>query len=184
MATYNLTTPLKKEDIIKLKAGDLVVLSGTIYSCRDAAHKRFIQTLDEGGTLPFDITGQIIYYMGPSPTPEGKVIGSCGPTTSSRMDAYAPRLYALGMAGSMGKGKRSQEVIDAMKEHKGIYLLATGGAGALSSKCVKKVDIIAYEELGPEAVRKLEIEAMPLLVVNDSNGNELYAKPDIDAAMA
>ncbi len=184
MATYNLTTPLKKEDIEKLKAGDLILLSGVIYSCRDAAHKRFMQTLDEGGELPFDIEGQIIYYMGPSPAPEGKIIGACGPTTSYRMDAYAPRLYGLGMAGSMGKGKRAKEVVDAMVEHKGIYLLATGGAGALSSKCVKSLEIIAYEELGPEAVRKLEIENMPVLVVNDCHGDELYVKPNIEAAMA
>ncbi len=184
MATWNITTPISKEEIEKIKIGDLVYLSGTIYSCRDAAHKRFIQALDEGKELPFEMQGQVIYYMGPSPTPEGKVIGACGPTTSSRMDAYAPRLYSLGLAASMGKGKRSKEVIDAMKEHKGLYLLATGGAGALSSKCVKKVDIIAYEELGPEAVRKLEIENMPLLVVNDSYGDELYAKPNVEAAMA
>lgn len=184
MTRWNLTTPLKKEDIEKLKAGDIVILSGTIYSCRDAAHKRFIQALDEGGSLPFDIEGQIIYYMGPSPAPEGKIIGACGPTTSYRMDAYAPRLYSLGMAGSMGKGKRNQEVIDAMKEHKGIYLLAVGGAGALSSKCVKNLEIIAYEDLGPEAVRKLEIENMSLLIVNDCYGGELYTKPDIEAALA
>ncbi len=184
MATWNLTTPLSKEDITKLKAGDLVTLSGVIYSCRDAAHKRFIQTLDEGKELPIDIEGQIIYYMGPSPAPEGKVIGACGPTTSSRMDKFAPRLYSLGLAGSMGKGKRSQEVIDAMKEHKGVYLLATGGAGALASKSVKSVEVVAYDELGPEAVRRIEIENMPVLVVNDSYGEELYAKPKLEEAMA
>ncbi len=184
MATWNLKTPLSKEDITKLKAGDLVTLSGIIYSCRDAAHKRFIQALDEGKELPIDIEGQIIYYMGPSPAPEGKVIGACGPTTSSRMDKFAPRLYSLGLAGSMGKGKRSQEVIDAMKEHKGVYFLATGGAGALASKSVKSVEVVAYDELGPEAVRRIEIENMPVLVVNDSYGEELYAKPKLDEAMA
>ncbi len=184
MPTYKLTTPLKKEDIIKLNAGDIIILSGIIYSCRDAAHKKFIQALDENKPLPFDLKGQIIYYMGPSPSPENMVIGSCGPTTSSRMDLYAPRLYELGLAATIGKGKRSQEVINAIKEHKALYLLATGGAGALLSKCVKNVEIIAYEELGPEAVRKLEIVDMPLLLVNDSHGNELYAKPNLEEAFA
>ncbi len=184
MATWNFTTPLSKEDITKVKSGDLIYLSGVIYSCRDAAHKRFIDAIDAGKELPFDMEGQVIYYMGPSPTPEGKVIGACGPTSSYRMDAFAPRLYSLGLAAGIGKGKRSQSVIDAMEEHKGLYLLATGGAGALLSKCVKSVEVIAYEELGPEAVRKIEIENMPLLVGVDSNGDDLYVKPDLEAAMA
>ncbi len=182
--TYHLTTPLKKEDLIQLKAGDLVYLSGVIYSGRDSAHKRIVEAIEKNENLPFELEGQVIYYMGPAPTPEGMVIGSCGPTTSSRMDKFAPKLYELGLGASIGKGKRADNVIDAMKEHKGIYLLATGGAGALYSKCVKSVEVIAYEELGPEAVRKLVVEQMPLLVANDTFGNELYTKAEVEKALA
>ncbi len=183
MAVWNLTMPLTKADLIDLRSGDVVNLSGVIYACRDSAHKRMIQALDEGTPLPFDLEGQAIYYMGPSPTPEGKVIGSCGPTTASRMDAYAPRLYSLGLAATIGKGKRSQAVCDAMQIYKSVYLLATGGAGALLSKCIKEMEVIAYPELGPEAVRKLTIENMPLLVINDTHGRELYVEPEVNKAL-
>ncbi len=184
MATWNLEMPLTKETIIQLAAGDIVNLSGVIYACRDSAHKRIVASLDANEAIPFELEGQAIYYMGPSPTPEGKVIGSCGPTTSSRMDAYAPRLYSLGLAATIGKGKRSTSVCEAMQNYKGVYLLATGGAGALLSKCIKEMEVIAYDELGPEAVRKLTVENMPLLVVNDSHGNELYAEPELYKALA
>ncbi len=179
MVTWNLTTPLTKDDLKKLHSGDIVNLSGIIYSCRDSAHKRIIQALENKEELPFNLEGQSIYYMGPSPTPKGKIIGSCGPTTSSRMDAYAPTLHACGLSATIGKGKRSQEVKNSLQEHTAVYLLATGGAGALYSKCVKSMKVIAYEELGPEAVREILVENMPLLVGNDCYGNELYTIPNL-----
>ncbi|MCX5817014.1 MAG: Fe-S-containing hydro-lyase [Proteobacteria bacterium] len=174
MEIKKITTPLEDSVIEGLKAGEKVFLSGYIYTARDTAHKRFIDALEKGEKLPLDIKGQIIYYCGPSPAPPGKVIGACGPTTSSRMDTYAPRLLSLGLKGMIGKGKRSQPVKDAIKQYKSIYFGATGGAGALLSKSVVSSEIIAYEELGPEAVRKLEVKDLPLFVINDIHGNDLY----------
>ena len=182
MAEYKLNTPLTDEDIEQLEAGDVVYLSGTIYTGRDAAHKRFMEALDKGEELPFDIEGALVYYVGPTPPPPGKPIGAAGPTTSYRMDTYAPRLHSIGLKGTIGKGKRSDEVKQALKDNKAAYLGATGGAGALLSQCIKDAKVIAYEDLGPEAVRELTVEDFPLLVVNDCHGGELYAKPDLAAA--
>lgn len=175
-----ITTPLTEEVVASLRAGDRVRITGTIYVARDAAHKRFIAALDRGEALPFDIRGQIIYYMGPSPARPGRPIGSAGPTTSYRMDAYAPRLHALGLKASIGKGKRSDEVKKAMRDHKAVYFGATGGAGALLSKCITTAKVIAFDELGPEAIRELTVKDFPLLVINDAFGGELYAKPKLD----
>ncbi|SKA74795.1 Fe-S-containing hydro-lyase [Desulfobaculum bizertense] len=180
MATYNLTTPLQDEDIAKLHAGDVVKLTGTIYTARDAAHKRLCDMLDRGEELPFDVQGSAIYYVGPSPAPKGRPIGAAGPTTSYRMDAYAPRMYSLGMKASIGKGKRNQETRDAMKQYTGVYFGATGGAGALLSQCITEAEVIAFDDLGPEAVRKLSVKDFPLLVVDDSHGNDQYAVPNYD----
>ena len=155
MAEYKLTTPLTDEDMEQLKAGDVVFLSGTIHSARDAAHKKLIDLLDAGKELPFELEGSAIYYVGPSPAPPGRPIGSAGPTTSYRMDTYAPRLHSLGMKASIGKGKRSEEVKDAMKEYKGVYFGATGGAGALLSNSIVESTVIAFDELGPEAIREI-----------------------------
>lgn len=174
MAEYALKTPLRDEDVEKLRIGDSVRLSGVIYTARDAAHKRMVEALDRGEPLPFDIRGSLVYYVGPSPTKPGRVIGSAGPTTAYRMDPYAPRLMEIGMKGMIAKGKRSDAVKEAMKKHKVVYLGATGGAAALIAKCVKKCDVIAYEDLGPEAVRRLEVEDMPLVVVTDCHGGDLY----------
>ncbi len=169
-----ITTPLADDETGSLRAGEKVLLSGFIYTARDAAHKRFIETLDAGGELPFDIKGQVIYYCGPAPAPPGKVMGSCGPTTSSRMDVYAPRLISLGLKGMIGKGKRSEKVRDALREHRAVYLGATGGAGALIARTVVAAEVIAYEDLGPEAVMRLEVKDMPLFVINDVHGKDLY----------
>jgi fumarate hydratase subunit beta len=176
MAEYKLTTPLVDEDVDKLRIGDRVMLSGVIYTARDAAHKRMVEGLDKGTPLPFDIKGTLVYYVGPSPTKPGNVIGSAGPTTAYRMDPFAPRLMEIGMKGMIAKGKRSDEVKAAMQKHKVVYLGATGGAAALIAKCIKKCDIIAYEDLGPEAVRRLEVEDMPLIVVSDCHGGDLYVE--------
>ena len=175
MQTYSLHTPLSREDILQLNAGDAVLLTGTIYTARDAAHKKFLETLDSGGELPFPLEGAVIYYVGPTPAPPGRVIGSAGPTTSYRMDSFAPRLHGLGVKATIGKGKRNQEVKDALQEYKAVYLGATGGAGALLSQRIKRCEVIAFQELGPEAVRMLEVEDFPTLVVNDAYGNELYS---------
>ncbi|MFW6323740.1 MAG: Fe-S-containing hydro-lyase [Desulfovibrionales bacterium] len=183
MAEYTLTTPLTDEDIEKLRVGDVVKLTGTIYTARDAAHKRLVQSLDKGEELPFDLKGALIYYVGPSPAPPGRPIGAAGPTTSYRMDTYAPRLHGLGLKGTIGKGKRSDEVKKSLEEHKAAYFGATGGAGALLSQCIKKAEIIAYEDLGPEAIRELTVEDFPLLVINDAHGGELYAKPQMGRAL-
>jgi len=174
MAEYKLTTPLTDEDIEKLKAGDIVHLSGIIYTARDAAHKRLVDLLAEGKELPFDLKGSVIYFVGPTPPKPGEPIGSAGPTTSYRMDSYSPTLIAQGQKGMIGKGKRSQEVKDACKKYKAVYFGATGGAGALIAKSIKKAEVIAYPELGPEAIRRLEVEDFPVTVVNDSYGNDLY----------
>ena len=170
----HITVPVAKEEIQDLRAGDYVYLTGVIYTARDAAHKRMDEALSEGKELPLDIKNQMIYYMGPSPAREGRPIGSAGPTTASRMDKYAPRLLNLGLGGMIGKGKRSQAVRDAIVRNKAVYFAAVGGAGALLSKCIKKADVIAYDDLGTEAIRRLEIEDLPAIVVIDSEGNNLY----------
>lgn len=170
----HITVPVAKEEIQDLRAGDYVYLTGVIYTARDAAHKRMDDALSEGKELPLDIKNQMIYYMGPSPAREGRPIGSAGPTTASRMDKYAPRLLDLGLGGMIGKGKRSQAVRDAIVRNKAVYFAAVGGAGALLSKCIKKADVIAYDDLGTEAIRRLEIEDLPAIVVIDSEGNNLY----------
>lgn len=172
----HLTLPLTQKERLALKAGDYVYLTGEIYTARDAAHKRMKEALDEGKGLPFDIDGQIIYYMGPSPAREGRVIGSAGPTTSSRMDSYTPQLLDLGMKGMIGKGKRSLDVIDAIIRNHAVYFAAVGGAGALLSQQIKKAEVIAYEDLGTEAIRKLYIENFPVIVVLDSCGRNLYER--------
>lgn len=170
----HITVPVAKEEIQDLRAGDYVYLTGVIYTARDAAHKRMDEALSEGKELPLDIKNQMIYYMGPSPARKGRPIGSAGPTTASRMDKYAPRLLDLGLGGMIGKGKRSQAVRDAIVRNKAVYFAAVGGAGALLSKCIKKADVIAYDDLGTEAIRRLEIEDLPAIVVIDSEGNNLY----------
>jgi len=169
-----LRPPLSDEDVEKLKTGDRVLISGIIYTGRDAAHKRLFDLLREGKNLPFDIKGQIIYYVGPTPAKPGQVFGSAGPTTSYRMDAYSPLLIEKGLKGMIGKGMRSDTVKEAMKKHKAVYFAATGGAGALLAKRVRKAEIVAYEDLGPEAIRRLEVEDLPVIVVNDVRGNDLY----------
>ncbi len=180
--THKLQTPLNDEDILKLKAGDMVLLSGIIYSARDAAHKKLMEAVDRGDALPFPIEGAAIYYVGPTPAPPGRPIGSAGPTTSYRMDSYAPRLHGLGLKATIGKGKRSDEVKAAMREHKAVYLGATGGAGALLSQRIEASKVIAYEELGPEAIRAMKVKDFPLVVINDAFGGELYVKPNLDSA--
>ena len=166
--------PIRKEEIQNLKAGDYVYINGIIYTARDAAHKRMDDTLTRGEKLPLDIKNQMIYYMGPSPAREGRIIGSAGPTTASRMDKYAPRLLDLGLGAMIGKGKRSKEVLDAIVRNGSIYFAAVGGAGALLSKCIQKSEVIAYDDLGTEAIRELRVEELPVIVVIDSTGNNLY----------
>jgi fumarate hydratase subunit beta len=172
--TVYLTTPLTSETVSSLEIGDKVFLSGIVYSARDAAHKRLIDLLEAGKPLPFEIQGQVIYYVGPSPARPGRVIGAAGPTTSYRMDPYAPRLLELGLKGMIGKGKRSPAVIEALVKHKAVYLGATGGAGALISRSIKASEVIAYEELGPEAIRRMVVENLPTIVINDIHGRDLY----------
>ena len=167
-------TPLTEEKVMGLEAGDSILLSGTIYSARDAAHKRLIDLINEGKELPFDIKGEIIYYVGPSPAKPGQVIGSAGPTTSYRMDSYTPTLLDLGLKGMIGKGARSEEVINSIKINKSIYFGAIGGAAALIGKSITDSKIIAYEDLGAEAIRKLEVKDLPLVVVIDAEGKNLY----------
>lgn len=166
--------PLTDEAIRDLKAGDNVLFTGVMYVGRDSAHKRMVEALDKGQDLPFDVRGQTIYFMGPSPAKPGQVIGAAGPTTSGRMDAYSPRLMAEGLKGMIGKGLRSQEVKEAIKKHKAVYFAAIGGAGALISKAIRKSDTVAYEELGAEALLRLEVENFPAIVVNDAHGGDLY----------
>ncbi|MDO8491133.1 MAG: Fe-S-containing hydro-lyase [Dehalococcoidia bacterium] len=169
-----ITSPLAEDVVKAFRSGDQVVLSGTIYAARDAAHKRLVEALDKGQKLPFDIKGQTIYYMGPSPARPGNVIGSAGPTTSGRMDVYTPRLLAAGLRGMIGKGGRSAEVKEAIKKYGGVYFAAIGGAGALIAQSIKKAEVVAYEELGAEAIRMLEVEDLPLIVINDIYGGDLY----------
>lgn len=170
----HMSAPLTKEDAVSLNSGDYVYLTGTIYTARDAAHKRMKETLDKNEKLPFDIKGNIIYYMGPSPAREGRPIGSAGPTTASRMDKYTPELLNMGMGAMIGKGKRSREVAEAIAENKAVYFAAVGGAGALLSKCILSSEIIAYDDLGTEAIRRLKVKDFPVIVVIDSKGNNLY----------
>lgn len=167
-------TPLTDEVVEKLRAGDKVLISGVIYTARDAAHKRLVDLINRGEELPFDIKNQIIYYVGPTPAKPGAPIGAAGPTTSYRMDAYAPLLIARGLKGMIGKGLRGEAVVEALKKHKAVYLAATGGAGALISKRIKRSEVIAYEDLGTEAIRRMEVEDFPAIVVNDVYGNDLY----------
>ena len=169
-----ITSPLSREAARSLKAGDSCLISGVIYTARDAAHKRLCELVAEGKELPLDVKDAIIYFVGPTPAKEGQAIGSAGPTTSYRMDAYSPTLIAEGLTGMIGKGKRGPEVIAAMKEHGAVYFGAIGGCGALLSKCIKKAEVIAYEDLGAEAIRRLEVEDFPAIVIIDSEGNNLY----------
>ena len=169
-----LTTPLTTETVEELRCGQRVLLNGIIYTARDAAHKKLIEYLEQGVKLPFNPDGQVIYYVGPAPAKPGMVIGSAGPTTSGRMDAYASRLYEAGLKATIGKGPRSAEVIQAMRRYKGVYLAAVGGAGALIAKCIREADVIAFPELGPEAVYALTVVDFPLIVVNDVSGRDLY----------
>ena len=172
----NVTLPLTDEIINDLHAGDMVYLTGVVYSARDAAHKRMIETLENGEELPFDIRNSVIYYLGPTPAREGQVIGSAGPTTASRMDKYAPKLLDMGQKGMIGKGKRNAAVIDAMKRNNAVYFAAIGGAGALLSRQIKKSTVIAYDDLGTEAIREMYVEDFPVIVVIDHEGNNLYER--------
>jgi fumarate hydratase subunit beta len=171
-----LTTPLTNADVEKLNIGDRVILTGVIFTARDAAHKRLIQLLEAGEALPFELQGQVIYYVGPSPAKPGRPIGAAGPTTSYRMDAYAPELIARGLKGMIGKGARNQAVKDAMQAHKAVYFAAIGGAGALMAQSILSAEVIAYPELGPEAIRRLEVKDFPVIVVNDTHGGDLYVE--------
>lgn len=170
----NIQTPLTKDKVKTLKAGDYVYITGTIYSARDAAHKRLTESLAKGKSLPLPLENEIIYYLGPTPARPGQIIGSAGPTTASRMDKYAPSLLELGQTGMIGKGRRSAEVIASMKKNTAVYFAAVGGAGALLSKCIKGAEVHAYEDLGAEAIYKLEVENFPVIVVIDCDGNNLY----------
>lgn len=172
--TITLATPLSDADVEALAVGDTVLVNGVIYTARDAAHKRLVDLLAAGQPLPVDLQGQIMFYVGPSPARPGRVIGAAGPTTSYRMDPYTPQLLRLGLKAMIGKGKRSPEVIEAMTAYKAVYLGAIGGAGALISQSIKAAEIVAYEDLGPEAIRRLVVENLPTIVVNDCRGNDLY----------
>lgn len=176
MDTYYLKAPLSAEDIVRLKSGDMVYLSGHIYTARDAAHKKLIQCLENGEELPFPIQGETLYYVGPCPPKPGEVIGSAGPTTSGRMDAYTPQLLAAGLKAMIGKGERNKAVIEGITANQCIYFAAIGGAGALIKNAIEKSQLVAFEELGTEAIRKLEIKDMPLIVAIDSQGNNLYQR--------
>jgi fumarate hydratase subunit beta len=174
MSVVHITNPITEDEIAKLKAGDRVLLSGTIYTARDAAHNRMIEMLEKGEKLPFNVDGQTIYYVGPTPAKPGHVIGSAGPTTSGRMDKYTPALLELGLKGMIGKGFRSGEVIESMKKNKAIYFAAIGGSGALIARTIQSVEVIAYEDLGPEAIYKLTIKDFPAVVIIDGEGNDWY----------
>ncbi|WP_317851450.1 Fe-S-containing hydro-lyase [Neobacillus bataviensis] len=174
MSAIHLMNPISEQELLKLKAGDRVLLSGTIYTARDAAHKRMFEALERGEELPFDVKGQTIYYVGPTPSKPGHVIGSAGPTTSGRMDKYTPSLLDLGLKGMIGKGYRSEEVIESMKKNKAVYFAAIGGSGALIARTIQSVEVVAYEDLGPEAIYKLTIKDFPAVVIVDSEGNDWY----------
>ncbi|MEK6682355.1 MAG: Fe-S-containing hydro-lyase [Nitrospirota bacterium] len=176
MAKIKITTPLADKVIKNLKTGDKVLISGVVYTARDMAHKRLVEVIESGERLPFDLKGQIIYFTGPTPAPPGRVIGAAGPTTSARMDSFSPVLIKKGLKGMIGKGPRGKEVVDAMKKYKAVYFAAVGGAAALLSKRIKKSEVIAYEDLGTEAIRRLEVEDFPVIVVNDVYGDDLYLK--------
>ena len=169
-----LTAPLTREEALSLKAGEHILLSGTVYTARDAAHKRLCELVEAGKELPLDVKDSIIYFVGPTPAKPGQAIGSAGPTTSYRMDAYSPTLIKLGLTGMIGKGKRGPEVVAAMREHGAVYFGAIGGCGALLSKCIKNAEVIAYEDLGAEAIHRLEVDDFPAVVIIDSQGNNLY----------
>lgn len=171
---FHLKTPLSVKDIEHLRSGDRVTISGYIYTARDTAHKRLLELIKAGKELPIPIEGQVIYYVGPSPAPPGRVIGAAGPTTSYRMDPYTPKLLELGLKAMIGKGRRSKEVREAMVRHRAVYMAATGGAGALMARAIKEARVVAYEDLGPEAIRELKVEKLPAIVVNDTKGNDLY----------
>lgn len=170
----HILAPINKEELTGLRAGDYVYITGTIYTARDAAHKRMQETLDRGEPLPIELENNLIYYMGPSPAREGRPIGSAGPTTASRMDKYAPQLMDLGLAGMIGKGKRSKAVMDAIVRNGAVYFAAVGGAGALLSKSITVSEVVAYDDLGTEAIRRLEVKDFPVIVVTDKYGNNLY----------
>ncbi len=172
--SISVKAPLSREEAKKLKAGDSCLISGVIYTARDAAHKRLCELVEQGKPLPLDVKDGIIYFVGPTPAKPGQAIGSAGPTTSYRMDAYSPTLIAEGLIGMIGKGKRGPEVVDAMRKHGAVYFGAIGGCGALLSKCIKKAEVIAYDDLGAEAIRRLEVEDFPVIVIIDSEGNNLY----------
>lgn len=174
--TFHLKTPLKSEELEKLNIGDKVFISGKIYTARDAAHKRLVELIDQGKELPFDIQGQVMYYVGPAPAPPGKPIGSAGPTTSYRMDPYAPKLMDNGLKGMIGKGPRGENVIKSMQKNKAVYFAAIGGAAVVVASSIKSAKIIAYEDLGTEAIREMEVEKFPCIVANDTKGNDIYQK--------
>ncbi len=170
----SLTTPLSDDDVLALRAGQPVLITGVLYTARDAAHQRMAEALERGGELPFDLRGQVIYYVGPTPTPPGRVIGAAGPTSGSRMDRYTPALLELGLKGMIGKGRRSEEVREALKEHKAVYFGGLGGAGALLARQIRAVEMVAYEDLGTEAIRRLEVDQFPTVVINDCYGGDAY----------
>ena len=174
MDIIHVTSPINDETIEKLRVGDSVLISGVIYTARDAAHQRLIQALDKGDELPFDLKGQTLYYMGPAPAKPGQVIGSAGPTTSGRMDIYTPRLIAAGIKATMGKGNRSPAVKEAFQQYKAVYLVTIGGAGALLAKSIKRAEVIAYEDLGAEAIRQLTVDNFPAIVANDIYGGDVF----------
>lgn len=180
----HIKTPITQELVDTLQAGDYVYITGTIYTARDAAHKRMYEAMLEGKEPPFELSDSVIYYLGPTPAKEGQVIGSAGPTTSSRMDKYAPLLMEHGLRGMIGKGKRSPQVLEAMQKQGCVYFAAVGGAGALLSKCIKEAEVIAYEDLGTEAIRRLQVEELPVIVVADAAGNNLYETAVRDYRMA
>jgi fumarate hydratase subunit beta len=176
METKKLTTPLKDSDIAGLRSGDNVIITGYIYTARDAAHKKMVDLLQKGESLPFDPKGQVIYFVGPTPAKPGQVIGSAGPTTSGRMNKYSPFLLAAGLKGMIGKGEMGPEVVEALKKHKGVYMVATGGAAALIAKRITEATVVAYEELGPEAIRRLKVIDFPVIVAQDCHGGNIYVE--------
>ncbi len=176
MEEKRIEAPLSDRDVLAMKAGDNLLVNGVIFTARDAAHKKLIELMEKGEPLPLDLQGQIIYYVGPTPAKPGQVIGSAGPTTSGRMDAYTPQMLAHGMKACIGKGLRNQAVKVALQQYKGVYLAAVGGAGALLSKKIKKCEVVAYPELGPEAIHRLEVEDFPVTVVNDAHGGDVYVE--------
>jgi len=174
MEPIRLTTPLSEAAVSRLRSGDPVLITGVVFTARDAAHKRLVEALDRGEKLPFDIKGQTVYYMGPTPARPGHVIGSAGPTTSGRVDGYTPRLLAAGLRAMIGKGSRSPAVKEAVRQHRAVYFAALGGAGALIAQSIRKAEVVAYDDLGPEAIRRLEVVDLPAMVVNDIYGGDLY----------